>query len=254
VRSSLALHHKLGYLFGKANAYTNLGVLYHAQGRWKEAAESYERSDWIRREIGYLIGRASNLKNLACLRIAMGHHEQARKDLQMSLSISQRLGEDLDAIHALMGLIHLAVIEEQFDEAERLLGDIRSHDLSSLGSSDLALITSNEAIVSSHRRSPADGVHLALNALKTAQASGVPETEADCRLVLGMLHARDGNFDAAEEVLRQSLSLVASIGDPYRTGLTLLELGRAAQAPYDQDRALAALQSLESSRLVTESQ
>ena len=52
------------YLWGVANALSNLAILYFRMGRWQEAAKAVKKSAVIRRKIGDIQGEAISLANL----------------------------------------------------------------------------------------------------------------------------------------------------------------------------------------------
>ncbi len=225
VRKSLAIYHKIGYLFGKANAHMNLGILYYGQGRWKEAAESYERSDFIRREIGYVVGRAENLLNLAALHMAMGEHAAARRDCEASLSVSVHLGEDMVAAAALIGLAQVAILEKRIGDAETALQSLTAYDRALTNDHRIDIQWVSALIAA--ERSVDDAIVMAEEACRTACEFGVRDSEADSMRVLGSLHARRGDGAAAEIAFQRSIEAARKASDPYREALALLELGNA---------------------------
>jgi tetratricopeptide (TPR) repeat protein len=238
VRTSLSLYHKIGYLFGKANAHTNLGVLFVSKGQWNDAAESFERSDLIRREIGYVVGRAQNLQNLAMLRIAMGDHDRARQDLERSLRVSEQLGEEPDIVHALMGLLHLEVVQENFSAAAALIATIEEKHGSALGVDDQAQLQWLTAMVAANRQSLHEALHIARAACDVASTSHVAESEADCARVFGLLSVRAGELAEGERWIRRSLDIATKLGDPYRQALALRELSAVCASSTPDTRSL----------------
>lgn len=222
IRRSLGLYHKIGYLFGKAIAHMNLGVLYYAQGKWSEAANNFERSEWLRREIGYMVGRASNLHNLGNLRMSLGDHAGARTDFETSLSIAEQLGEEMERTHSRIGLAQLAVIEGRYDDAQKMLEAVRQ--MPSLDDEQRVQMKWISALVESHRDLDV-AITIAEDAYQQAREKELRELETDCARVAGTLHARSGNFTTAEELLRKSVELARNMGDPYREAQALLELG-----------------------------
>jgi adenylate cyclase len=227
VRQSLAMYHRIGYLFGKANAHTNLGILCYAEGKWKESEEHFERSDFIRRETGCLVGRSTNLLNLGMLHLATGDHDRAQADIETSLRVSHQLGEEIDTIRGLIGLAHLAVTRGHFAEAERTIAQIWAKPLQSIPKADRAQAQMVRSLVVANNGALNEAIRIATEACETAHESGVPDTEADCARTLGVLRLRAGDAVSAEQWLRRSLEQARSVGDPYREGLALLELGIA---------------------------
>lgn len=242
VRKSLALYHKIGYLFGKANAHMNLGILYYGQGRWKEAAQSYERSDFIRREIGYVVGRAENLLNLAALRLAMGEHEEARRDFEASLSVSVHLGEEFVAASALIGLAQVAIVQARSEDAEAALVSLTAYDRALTADHRIDMQWLSALLAAD--RNVDDAIVLAEEACRTASECGVRDSEADSTRVLGLLHARRGDQPAAEIALQKSIDAARKVGDPYREALALLELGSARHCNATIEEAARMLERL----------
>jgi predicted ATPase/class 3 adenylate cyclase len=225
VESSLELHQSAGYAWGMAIAYTNLGILHYAQGRWPEAIEYFERAYTLRRDNGYLPEQALNLSNMGQLRIAMGEHAQARSDLEAGLALSQQLGEEFGIVLAEIGLAQLAVIQSRFQDAVDYVEAVM--DLAeSAGDHQVAhagwLLAQAQAGIGDLRA----GTKTAQQALETARKAGITEMEADCRRVLGVLHAQAGDYLEAESLLRESVSLYLQLDAPYGRGLALFELGR----------------------------
>jgi predicted ATPase/class 3 adenylate cyclase len=225
VESSLELHQSSGYAWGTAIAYTNLGILHYAQGRWPEAIEHFERAYTLRRDNGYLPEQALNLSNLGQLRIAMGEHAQARRDLEAGLALSQQLGEEFGIVLAEIGLAQLAVIQSRFEEAVdhiRTVTDLAE----AAGDHQAAHAGWLLAQAQAGMGDLGAGLETAEQALETARKAGITEMEADCRRVLGVLHAQAGDYLEAESLLREAVSLYLQLDAPYGRGLALFELGR----------------------------
>ncbi|WP_410960363.1 hypothetical protein, partial [Salmonella sp. SAL4431] len=71
-------------------------------------------------------------------------------------------------------------------------------------------------------------------ALHMARAAALSEPESECLRVLGTLHARGGDTQAAEARFHESIAACRQRNDAYREGLALLELGQL----YEQMLAL----------------
>jgi predicted ATPase/class 3 adenylate cyclase len=223
VERSLKLYNSLGHSWGMANAYTNLGVLYVTQGDWPKAARTLEKGEALQVQIGDLQNRAVTLNNLGVLRQWMGDHAAARGDLETSLSIRRRLGDAWGIGQTLGNLARLAVIQCHFGDAAAYLEEALSLS-EALGAYEaevrwlLALVQAEEDVQK--------GLESAQEALAIAQATEFTEAEVECRRVLGVLHARAGDYLEAEVLLRESVDLCIQLDTPYSQGLALSELGR----------------------------
>lgn len=221
---SLDLYKSLGYVWGMANAYVNLGVLHMTQGDWPTAAQNMEQADTLQMQIGNLENRAITLNNLGTLRQWMGQHEAARVDLETSLSIRQRLGDAWGVGHSRVSLAHLAVVQGRFEDAAAHLASALAHSNALTDREEIearwlqALVYAEENLKT--------GIASAEQALQMARTTEFAELEADCRRVLGTLHARAGDSLEAEVLLRESVDLCLQLNAPYKEGLALFELGR----------------------------
>ncbi len=225
VAHSLRLYQGLGYAWGMAIAYTNLGVLHYVQGMWPEAAHDFEQAYTLRRENGYLPEQALNLNNLALLHMAMGDHVRAKQDMEESLAISQRLGDDFGILLARIGLCHVSVIQENFEEAATHLQVALTH-LDVAGEDQVIQTRWLSALIQAEKGNLPAAIESGEQALQLARDAGLLEAEADCRRVLGSLRTRAGDVLEAEALLHEAMDLYLQLNAPYGQGLTLLELGR----------------------------
>jgi predicted ATPase/class 3 adenylate cyclase len=236
VERSLKLYQGLGYPWGMANAYTNLGILHYAQGNWPTAAANLEQAERLQKQIADLQGRGVTLNNLGTLRQSMGDHASARRDLETSLSIRERLGDAWGAAQAHVALARLSITESRYGEA------IAHVEAALSVSEDLGAYEIEARWILALARAEEDlhaGLTTAELALAMARQAGFSEQEADCRRVLGVLHARLGDSLEAESLLRESADLCLQSNVPYGHGLALFELGRlyrllAQTNPMDQ--------------------
>ncbi|MFN2111256.1 MAG: ATP-binding protein [Anaerolineae bacterium] len=223
VERSLRLYERIDYQWGMANAYGNLGVLHYTLGNWPSAADILERAEMLQKRVGDLQHRAITLNNLGTLYLAMGQHEAARQNLVSSLDAFERLGDAWGAAQVHVGMARLALIQSHFEDAIahadaglRMMDTVGAYGVEARWIMALSLAETD---------SPRS-ISEAEAALHTAQEAGLTEQEADCRRVLGTLHARAGNYLEAENLLRKSVDLALHANVPYAQGLALVELGK----------------------------
>lgn len=225
VSQSLAIYRSLGYSFGLANAYTNLGILYSNRGLWSKALSSFQESHVLRQEINYMPMLTINLKNMGWLQISMGNHKEARKNLQTGLDMSRRLNDNRGVVEARIELAHLDVIQCNFEAATIHLDEIA---LATDHADPELLIKADwlRALVKAERDDLSAGITFAEAALNKATAGGLTEVEADCRRVLGMLKAKEGDYLEAETLLQESVDLCIQANASYGRSLAQIELGQ----------------------------
>ena len=237
VNRSLQLYERVGYLWGMAIAYGNLGILYDVLGDWLQAADYHERAYTLQQTIGDIESQARSFDNLGLLHMVMGEHALAEQELNAGLSIRQRLGDHWGVAQSQVNLAHLAIIRARFSEAgrfaERVLtvsDTIESSEIQVPAHWSLALVQAEQGEVET-------GLVLAEQALEMARLAGFMEGETDCLRVLGILHTRAGRFVQAEEFLRASIDLSVKQNNGYRQSLALLELGQVYQRLAEADKA-----------------
>jgi tetratricopeptide (TPR) repeat protein len=236
VEHSLRLYQQVGYSWGMATAYTNLGILAYTQGLWTRAVEQFQRSDLLRKEIGFVPERAVNLKNLGVVQMEMGDHEQALATLTTGLAISRRIGDDYGIVITSLQLADLALLLRRPAEARALVEQARAL-LPAAGEDETILADWLSALISAAEDRLDEGLRSAGAALALAQSVGVPDLESDCRRVLGAIAARRGDFQRAEQELLASLQLGAEQQSPYRQGLAHYELGWLYRCKAEHDSA-----------------
>jgi tetratricopeptide (TPR) repeat protein len=225
VESSLQLHTSLGYLWGQAIAYGNLGILYDAMGNWPGAVEYYEQAYSLQAKIGDRQNQATTVINLATMHMQLGRHEAAWQDLETGLALTRQLGDTWGTAACQVNMAELALIRPDLALAIRHAGQALAL-ADEIGSSEIQVqarccLARSLAGVELETSSG-----LAGQALKMAQAAKLQAEEANCYRTLGILSGRAGRYDKAETYLRSSVELSAKQNDPYRQGLALLELGR----------------------------
>ena len=164
VYRSLQLYEGIGYLWGMAMAYVNLGVLSFVSGRWSHANEYFEQAYAIHHQIGGLEGQALSADNLGILYIAMGDHEAARQELEAGLAIRLRLGDPWGLAQSRLNLARLFIIQADIEPAARQakealeLGEsIQSSEVGAEGRSIMALILAEKGELSDGLQLASDG-------------------------------------------------------------------------------------------------
>jgi class 3 adenylate cyclase/Flp pilus assembly protein TadD len=225
VERSLELYIGIGYLWGQAVAYGNLGILHDALGDWLKAVEYYEQAHTLQESIGDRQNQTTNVINLATMHMQLGRHEAAGQALETGLSIARQLGDTWGTAVCHVNMAELALIQPDLELATRhaeealaLADGIGSSEIQVQARCCLALASAGDKLETS--------LDVADQALKMAQEAKLLAEEANCYRALGILSGQAGRHAEAETYLRDSVDLSANQNDPYRQGLALLELGR----------------------------
>ncbi|MBA7492707.1 Photosystem I assembly protein Ycf3 [subsurface metagenome] len=91
-KKSLAINEKLGRKEATAEDYANLSLLYEAQGNLKAAEEMYKKSLGINEKLGRKGATAEDYTNLGILYEAQGNLKAAEEMYKKSLAINEKLG------------------------------------------------------------------------------------------------------------------------------------------------------------------
>lgn len=237
VERSLSLYESMGYLWGTAIAYGNLGILYEVLGNWLKAAEYYNRAYAVQQLIGNPEGQALSLENLGLLHMVMGEHRLSRQELEDSLSIRRRLGDAWGAAQCHINLAQLALIQERLDDALAQANSAREASQKIESAEIQVQLQWVQARIRADSGELETGLNAAEQALEMARSVGLVEKEIDCLRGLGALRARAGQHTEAENLLLASVNLAIKQNDPYRRGLALFELGRLYRQMAQTNRA-----------------
>ncbi len=226
VEQSLSLYRSLGYTWGTANAYNNLGILYFRNGEWQKALASWEHTLSLRQAIGDIQNEAIALNNLGMCRMFMGDHEEAEEDLERGLELGQQSGDSWILAQSQVNLAQLSISRGDLSEAISRAGSALTL-ADALGSSEVAIQARwIMALARSDLVSLQAGMNQAQQALTLASQSGLLDLKADCQRVLGIIHARGGEWEHAKSSFDESVALCLQQRDPYRQALALLALAQ----------------------------
>ncbi len=223
---SLKLYREDNNLWGMGVTQTNLGVLHDIKGEWSKAVEYYEKAYKVQKDIGDLDNQACSLDNLGVLHMALGDYEATRRDLEAALAIREQLGESLGVAQSRASLAQIALFEKRFDDAA-CHANISLELAVALGAKEIEVYARwILAMVQAECGDLPKGLQTAMQAWHLARIGGYNDEKIDCLRIVGLLLARGGDFNEAEQSLQVSLDLSREQSDPYRQGLALLELGR----------------------------
>jgi tetratricopeptide (TPR) repeat protein len=229
VQRSLDLYEKLGYLWGMATAYGNLGILRYMEGNWLRAAEYYERAYTIHQTIGNPESQAHNLDNLGVLHTATGNYETAQRELSAGLTIRKRLGDVWGTAQSHLNLACLAIAQSRVAEAaEKATTALNLSE--SIGSTEIVIPARwCLALVRAEKADLEGGLQLAGQALDLARSTQFVEGQIDSLRVLGTIQSLSDNYGEARATLQESIRLAQTHHAAYRQGQALYASGRLYQ-------------------------
>lgn len=227
VQRSLDLYESMGYLWGTATAYGNLGILHYVLDNWPKAADYYERAYNIQEIIGNPEGQAHALDNLGVLHTAIGEYETAQRELTTGLATRQRLGDNWGTAQSHVNLAYLALVQSNSVEAATHI-QIALTLADAIGSTEIQVPARwCLALVKAEQEGQLEtSLKLAEQALEMAKTMHFMEGEIDSLRVLGILLTQAGQYSQAETCFRDSIELSLKQNTRYRYSLALHELGR----------------------------
>ena len=214
-----------------------LGTLYEHQGRLEEALSHYDDGLRLARELGNRRWEGGILGNLGLLHANRGDLDAAATHLEAALGVAREVGDRQWEGNALSNLGLLHYMRGQLTEAmppleaaltlARQLGHTR---LECIGSGNLGMVYDELG-----RRSEARSHYEA--ALKSARALQDPRSEGQFLNYLGLLHARESQFDDARRCLDAGHLLLSRVFDSLNLGILLFS--RAEMEYLSGDQAAA---------------
>ena len=182
----------------KAQAFHNLGIIYHDQGEYDKAIEKYNQSLKISEESGDKSAITSTIHQLGTIHCAQGKYDKAIEKYNQSLKISEELGDKsviARTIHQL-GTIHY--VQEEYGKA------IEKYNQS----------------------------------LKISEELGDKSVIASTIHQLGMVHHEQGEHDKAIEECNRSLKISEELENKNGIANTLGLLGKICGAKEDHKGAI----------------
>lgn len=240
VRRSLVLREEIGDIGAVARSYNNLGLLGWKRGDWDSALESFQRSLELHTTIGDVEGTSELHGNLGLLLLERGQLEQASQHFRDALQIGQEIGHSFIIAITSWYFSYFYVMTEQWStaldyasQAREILEEIGAHEplvdvytntgQAWLGKGDLVLA-----------REWADKALALLRQSGASVEAPLPTDNCGRALrLLGEVHSRQGDFEAAEQALKQSIQVFEGLGNQIEQGRSLLAFSRLAQARAD---------------------
>ncbi len=203
----------------------NIGLVYHAWGRYQEAIEYFQKSLKIREEVEDRRGEGRTLNNIGEVYRAWGKYQEAIEYLQKSLKISEEMrdreGEGVTLNN--IGLMYDAWgrYQEALDHFQKALkiqeeiGDKAGEGvtLSNIGGVYRSWGRYQEAIEHFQK------------ALKIREEIGDKKGEGTTLNGIGLVYSDWGRYEEALEYYQKSLKIREEIGDRRGEGTTLSNIG-----------------------------
>lgn len=168
-----------------AESLNNIGLVYHAQGKYEDAQTHFAQSLAIRQEIGDPHGMALSLNNLGRVAWALGNSAECEQYHLQCLTLRQEIGDQRGVSVSYNNLGVVAKSQENYTQAQ----------------------------------------HYYEQCLLIAQKIGFQQGIAAALTNLGNLARQKKNFEQADAYLKQALNLAKSIGDKIAIAYSYLNLG-----------------------------
>lgn len=217
---SARIYQQIEHSVGQANAYSDLGLAYYHQGRWRQAEAVYRQGLRLRQEIGDSEGEIELQNRIARIHIGRGDWESALELLEGNLALGQLVDVPAQIGLTFSLLAHMHVLCGELASAnERLLQSeqyfIRSEAdeyLSELeqrwGEYYLAIGELTRALQHTQR------------SMELAVEQELPLEESQACRLLGQVHIARQEMEPAGAALRQSLELLERMGSRYELART----------------------------------
>ncbi|MFZ1756978.1 MAG: tetratricopeptide repeat protein [Caldilineaceae bacterium] len=223
VEGSLKIYEIHGLVWGVSVACANLGVLYWTMSRWAAGTEWYERAAKIQEENGFSFELATSLRNLGYLRLAQGDSEIAYHYLEQSLALCLQQNHSYGALvtHLAMGT-WAAEMEDAEGLSQHLQAAITYEEYADSESFILLrLLTAQDLLQKGEFHA---AIQCAQEALQLATEGGMQAEMVEVNHTLGVVHARAGEVEQAENYLTTAQNIAKERNSPDRMASAQLEL------------------------------
>ena len=200
---------------GLSQTLNNLGNIYWIAGRLDKSLEHYSEALKIQRELHSEKEIASSLSNIGSINVILGNLDAGVKVLQESLFIKERLGDkgeiarswnNLGVAYQLLGRIPEAL--QAYENSLTLNIEIGVKVEQLLNYENLAEISIQAGRVS-------DALNFLKHAGALATELGDKSHQSSVSRLTGLLLRRTGQFDNAEQYLKESLETAEQSGNPF---------------------------------------
>jgi tetratricopeptide (TPR) repeat protein len=200
----------------RAAAEQSVGAALSRAGRREEAEPHSLRAQAVYERIDDRQRLASVLSNRAQDALTDGDPDKARALLRRVLALAADTGDRRRRDQALQLIAMTDLLAGDVDRAEHGLRDVVARARRT-GDLDLRRVAAqNLAALLSEHRGPAAALRWQRRALRLAEETGEPLAVEELSRSLGTALAVVGDLPAAEEQLRQAVSVAEVLGDPFR--------------------------------------
>ncbi|HEY6836585.1 MAG TPA: AAA family ATPase [Gaiellaceae bacterium] len=227
---ALPIYEELGDLLGQANALNNMGLDAHYEARWQESLDLYERSKALRERIGDVVGAATVTSNIGEIKSDQGYLSTAADLCAEARDVFQSSGHRLLTAVSLCNLGRVMAREGRLDDARRLLDEALAAFDEIQAASMVIEAKARLAELAVFSRNPEEALIQAEETLSAIEQTGGGSLQnALVHRVRGYALMQQGNLDAAEQALRESLDLARVADETYERALALDALARLAE-------------------------
>jgi len=241
-QQAFELYRRAGDINGQALLHNQIANARFQMGQWREAERHYHRAREIFDQIGDVYNRAIADNNLGGIARNQGRLDEALAFYQEALRSLEQIGGSLfvlGALHMNLGATfvqrgeveaahqHLCTSRDYYEQAQvrDFLPEMYRHFAGA------ALLTGELSEAEAHGR----------QALSLAQELTMRGEEGCALRVLGEIATAQGQFEDAERLLDESLSVLKSVGDEYEWARTQLSLARLYASRGKSKAGLAAI-------------
>lgn len=247
--TALALARRDGDRVTECEVLCGLGNLFEHIGSMAEARGHYEAALKLARDTANRRWEAGSLGNLGLLHANQGHMAEARQYYEAGLVAARELGHRQWEGNTLCNLGLLHHVEGRFAQARealeaalalaRHMGNVR------LG----GIVSCNLGMVFEAMQQPDEALNHYEHSLMVARDVHDTRSEGQVLSYLGLLHAKQGRFNAARAGLDKGERLLVEMSD--KLNLSLLMCSRA-EVEWLAGERLAAEQALDAARALAE--
>jgi tetratricopeptide (TPR) repeat protein len=239
LRKSIAIREATRDAVNLATSLNNLGLLEIEMGQYDSALANLTRSYELKTRLGQAEGVAMALNNLGWLRILRGELVEAKQALKQAKYLTQQIGYSSLYRQVLRNFGELCLSAEDWEQASSVLLEIVT-SLEELGASDQLVVVYSQCGEAALGRgdveaaiSWAEKAEQLLKVTANGAKNPLSSQHGEYLRFRGMLEIFLGDWQAAEDHLRESEDIFANLRSRRGQARVLFQMGSLANARGD---------------------
>lgn len=231
--------------YGVAVAWSNLGDLAKADGKYDEALTYFQKALESFKGLSvnspeYSADVVDSLAEIGRVYRVMGDHQHALNYFNQALAVAKTANSSNKLAGVLNSIGVLYIEQSDYEKASDYINQSLSIYKSTGNRPEIARLLINKGVINQRQNNYGEALKSFQESLKSAEASKAPDLVLTAQEGMGAVYQEQGDHRAALEWLDKALSLAQQVGDKTRRAELLWRAGEAYYLKGDVSQALKA--------------